>query len=170
MQPVSTTLRILWLALSVSTLLIAAVAFLLPPPRLAPGVEAVPVALMVVSAVIAGVSFLLPRSALAGGLKRRASSLLTEPEGVGRRVLRVDDAALRVIYAAFQAPFILSMALSEAVSLNGLVLSRLGFAPQLFAPLLGAGTLLALLRLPTEERVLAAAGRALSAEVDGRGR
>jgi hypothetical protein len=63
--------------------------------------------------------------------------------------------AARHALASAQTSFILSMALSEAVSLLGLVLHMQGAPVEASTPFLAAGTLLAAIRFPTPARLLA---------------
>src|SRR5512141_422715 len=107
-------LRILWGALTLSTLLIAGLAVLLPVPGQPSPPQLVPPVLGGVSLTAAVVGFLLPRHTFALAMKRHEPLVTTEPdpdvEVVYRakapvtRVLHVDAAAFRSICAAWQTP------------------------------------------------------------------
>ena len=72
-----------------------------------------------------------------------------------RRVFRQGPALLEAALARAQAPFILSLALSEAVCLFGFVLAFLGHPPGFWVPLYLLGVLLLLVRAPRLSRFVA---------------
>jgi hypothetical protein len=154
------TIRILWFALTVSTLLLAVVAFVVHPQvRHAP--DTTMVALFgVLGVVLAVTSFVLPATTFAANAKRSPPEVVrAEPTAVAfqppaPRFAQPEKAARQALAIA-QTAFILSMALSEAVSLLGLVLHMQGAPPEQSAPFFVAGTLLAALRFPTPARLLA---------------
>lgn len=169
------TPRVLWIALCLSQLMLGGLAFVLPSEADAPAPMMLAVALAAVSVGIAVVSFVLPANVAAKTFKLRGSLVELEPdpeavplyrEGAPKiRILRANDATLRALVLGWQPPFILSMALSEAVTLNGFVLSRIGFEAPMVAPFVAAGLLLSLARWPSRARILASAARALTARV-----
>ncbi len=135
------TLRTLWGAMAISTVTLAGIDHHLrgstPPPPAPP--ESTVLALTAVAASLAVVSLVLPRRLYAQAVAARGKPI----EGV------VTDAQLAPRVQLFMTPFILSLALSESVSIFGFVIGRLG-GPQLHSlALFGAGTALSLLRFPT---------------------
>jgi hypothetical protein len=154
------TIRILWFALTVSTVLLAVVAFVVHPQvRHAPDTTMV-VFFGVLAGVLAVTSFVLPATAYASNAKRNPPEVYRpEPTAAAfqpapPRFANPRKAAGQALAIA-QTSFILSMALSEAVSLLGLALHMQGAPLEQCAPFLAAGTLLASLRFPTPARLLA---------------
>lgn len=135
------TLRTLWAAMTVSTLLMAGVEVHLrgatpaPPPPPATTLYGLTVA----AAVVAVVSLVLPRRLYAQAVAQRGKRI----EGAAT------DAQLADRLPLFMTPFILGVALSEAVSTFGFLVGRLGGERAHALALLGAGTLLTLARFPT---------------------
>lgn len=136
-----TTMRVLWSAMTMSTVLLAGIELhlrrtlpLAPPPP-----QATVFALSGAAAVVAVVSLVLPKRLYAQAVAARGKPI----EGA------VTDAQLVPRVPLFMTPFILSLALSEAVSLFGFVVGRVGGELPHALALLGAGTLLVLVRFPT---------------------
>lgn len=135
------TMRVLWGAMTMSTLMFAGIevhlrgAVALPPPP----PPTLSFALTGAGAVVAVVSLALPRWLYAQAVATRGRPI----EGA------VTDAQLIPRVPLFMTPFILSLALSEAVSLFGFVIGRTGGELPHALALMGAGTLLVLLRFPS---------------------
>src|SRR5262245_39365272 len=134
--PAWTTRTILWGALFASTLVFASIAAILPPPPEVSLVPLFPVMFGAVAAASAVVSFVMPARVEGLAMKRLDAEVREEVdagvEGEYRaevkreRVLRLSAQALSRLLFATQAPFVLSLALSEVSSLLGLTLNRLG--------------------------------------------
>jgi hypothetical protein len=172
--PAWKTRTILWGAILASTLVLAALAVMLPPPPEASALPLFPVVFGALAAAIAVVSFVLPARVVGLAMKRLEPEVRdevdAEVEGEYRdvkrvRVLRLEAPALERLLFATQAPFIMSLALSEVSSLLGLMLNRLGEPLITSAPFLAAGTLLVALRFPSQRALLAGLEKALGARV-----
>ena len=162
--------RTLWGGLTVSNVILGVVSFVVPPSERAldPGV----VRVLCVFALGAAVgSFVLPRYLVASNMRR--SQVL--PGGVGRDgkplPARFADpvAASRQAMSRGQVPFILSMALSETVSLFGFMLHMTGAPMSISTGLIAVGTLLAASRFPTPGRLLGSYERAHEASFEAEG-
>jgi hypothetical protein len=153
------TIRVLWFALTLSTVLLAVVAFVVHPEvRHAPDTTMVAF-FGVLAAVLAVTSFVLPATTYASNAKRNPPEVYRpEPTAASfdaeARFANPRKAAGQALAVA-QVSFILSMALSEAVSLLGLALHMQGAPIEACLPFLAAGTLLAAVRFPTPARLLA---------------
>jgi hypothetical protein len=148
--------RILWAALTFSNVLIGVVTCFMPPPR---G--------QVFALAAAVASFIVPMRARAQALARVRVELLAGdgppvPDRPAGRFANPQDAARKAMANAF-TPFIMSMALSEAVSLVGLSLHAVGGPLPLALGFVAAGTVLAASRFPTPARLLAPFERAKGA-------
>ena len=167
--------RVLYAALVASTVLLALVGVLLPVP---PGVIAEPLLPPILGAAalfVAVTSFVLPARLLAGAVAASPPEVSVELDAgeaagfrapaPGRRLVRVGDDVLRRYAPALQTYTILGLALSEAISMLGLALTRIGADLRLAAPFFAAGTLLALVRLPSKAPLLGALARVTGAEV-----
>ena len=152
-------IRILWGALTLSTVLLVVVSVVAqkdPQAALQPG--QLPV-LAVVALGAAVASFVLPaRLARQASLKRPAMG-----EGEPGRFAHAENAA-RSALARGQTGFILSMALSEVVSMVGLVLHMLGAPLAISSSFFAAGTLLAASHFPRLRRLVAPYERACGAK------
>ncbi|HEX3345313.1 MAG TPA: hypothetical protein VHS09_12105, partial [Polyangiaceae bacterium] len=135
--------RILWAALTLSTVLVGVVTCLVRTPH----GEAPPTQSFIMLAVAAFgaavASFVVPGRMRAQALQRTRVEVFPAdgpvPEGAPPgRFAQPAQAARRALGAAL-APFILSMALSEAVSLTGLALHVIGGPLGLALALVGAG-------------------------------
>ena len=148
MRPSILVPRILWAALLGSQALY--VALIVLGVLEAPSEPADPIMLPALGAVALGTSvasFVVPRilhrSAIAQALPA------VQHQGSG------ELAVIRAAYQAGMSPFIVSLALSEAVALYGLVLAALGFPVLYCLPFSGLGAMLTLVRFPTESAFLA---------------
>ncbi len=101
--------------------------------------------------------------ALAGAALGTAVASFVVPavlrKNAGAPVAADPDVARRQALSAALTPFILSLALSEAVSVMGLVVGFNGHPAFAWAPFLACGALLVAVRFPTEGRMLGAAAR-----------
>lgn len=160
-------IRILYGALVLSTVLLGIISFIVPGNAAAPE-QSMELALGLVAVVVAVMSFVLPRMGAKANTRRIAEVLPPEPQPDGRAVSRFanPEAAARTALARAQTPFILSMALSEAVSLLGLALHMLGAPQGHTLPFFVAGTVLALVRFPTAGRLVAEFERAHGASFE----
>ena len=163
--------RVLWAALLASQLVYL---MLLTLPGLvavpaAPPDPQLPLVLAGAAAVIAVVSFVLPARLRAASMARVALATERRPDPSARGAFReavpthelADPEAMRraALLAGF-VPFVLSLALSESVSVLGLVLGFLGHEPLVWAPLIATGMLLTMARFPSEQRLVEALARA----------
>jgi len=171
-HPALRTTRILWFALLLSVFLYAGLPFtgLLPPAK-GPPLPIMSYALAAMSLALAVTSFLLPKTIYSGALRATqvetteevAPSAFSEQYRAATPKARVfvdPNAAKSKAYAVFFTPFILSLALSEAIALFGLVLASLGFDKVVYLPFFGVGAVLIALRFPNEASILAAFERA----------
>jgi hypothetical protein len=168
------TLRILYAAIVSSTVVVALLGFLLPPTGLTPPPLVAPLlgVVAVVDAVLSFVmpSFLLGKAVLASPPEVEVELDAAEAAGFraaspARRVVRMTDEVVRRYAQPLQSSTIVGLALSEAISLFGLVLSRLGADWRACAPFFAAGTCLALLRVPSIAPLASALARATGAEL-----
>lgn len=171
------TSRVLYGALVAATVLLAAISFIVKPDVPQPIQPLVEIYIAVAAVGVAVTSFVFPAKALATSAARTRMEVV--PSGVTMEGLpmppRFADplGAARRAMAAAQTSFILSLALSEAVSLFGLVLHMLGAPRPVSLPFFVAGTVLAALRFPTLSRFVApferAHGASFAASMDGTG-
>lgn len=127
-----------------------------------------PLAFGVMSLSVAVVSFVLPAKTFRSSAQRLARSLkVTDTVNVvmpgdergfrtappSSKVYENGSAALASAFAAFQTPFILGLALSESIVINGFLLGFLGYGLRLAAPFFALGLALMLVRFPTKDRV-----------------
>lgn len=133
------TRRILWFALLASQ----AIYFWIlafsgaVPPVVEPPDPMLPMVLAGAAALVGVLSFALPMLLLRSIRAAPADPHAPRPSG----------------HAATFVPFILSLSLSEAVALFGLVVGFLGHRVMVWAPFLVAGFLLTAWRFPTESRM-----------------
>lgn len=159
-------IRILWGALTFSTVLVVVVSVIVktdPQAALQPGQLPV-LALVAVGAAVA--SFVLPARMAGQAIPKRPAIVEGEPGPDGPqpgRFAHAEEAARRALGRS-QTGFILSMALSEVVSLVGLVLHMFGAPLAISIPFFVAGTLLAAIRFPTLPRLVAPYERACGAK------
>lgn len=169
------TTRVLYGALVTTTVLLAVVSFVVQPNAPQPIQPFMEIYIAVAAVAVAVTSFILPAKTLATAATRTRMEIV--PSGVSMEGLPLpprfaDPAgAARRAMAAAQTSFILSLALSEAVSLFGLVLHMLGAPRFVSLPFFVAGTVLAALRFPTVSRFVApferAHGASFAASMDG---
>jgi hypothetical protein len=152
-------IRILWGALTLSTVLLVVVSVIVqqdPQAALQPGQLPVLAVLALGSAVA---SFVLPARMAAKAPLKRPEIV----EGAPGRFAHAEDAARHALGRG-QTGFILSMALSEVVSMVGLVLHMFGAPLAISSPFFVAGTLLAVLHFPRLPRLVAPYERACGAK------
>jgi len=166
-HPALNTLRIVWFALLASTFMYLGLAVgILAKTAPKPQVNAMLFALPVVALMITIMSFVLPPFLYQQAAKAGDLDVIDEVvpnaypsryrEAMPKRQIFGDpQAAMNKAYASFMTPFILSLALSEAVAIFGLVVVMLGFGVSMGVPyfLLGAG--LIAVRFPSQPKVLA---------------
>jgi|SRR5215467_11804783 len=144
-------MRILWAAIIASTVVFLVVLLRVGPRSASSPEPVVAYALVSVAAVIGVLSFVLPARAYTQAARARA--------------LPGDTDARRIALVLYMTPFILSLALSEAVALNGFALGFLGFGLTWSVPLFVASWMLLLVRFPTERAILSRFSRATGAQV-----
>jgi hypothetical protein len=178
MAPYLRVARTLWFALLFASLLYPGLVVLLrmnDPEPLAPEVFLIP-ALYLAAMMSTAMSFVLPRFKRGATFKPFASRVENDTGGAapwpgyrskvkGERVLRLSDDDWRVIARGAQTALVLALAFSESVALMGFVLGFLGFPWPFWVPLSVLGTLLILLRFPTERSLLRPLERAHGARV-----
>ncbi len=167
--------RVIHAALVMTTVMLAVVSFVVQPDVPQPAPANMEASLAAVAVVVAVLSFVLPAKTTATAAAAIRVEIL--PPGVGSDGMPLpprfaDPAtAARRAMAAAQTGLILSLALSEAVSLFGLVLHMLGAPHPISLPFFVAGTILAALRFPTVPRLVAPFERAhnasFAASMDG---
>jgi len=159
-------MRILWFALLAATFIYMGIAYGgLAKAAVIPQEPMMVAIFGGVSLMMAVMSFLLPRMTYKQAA--RAASVKIEEEVASsafpnryrealpkRTVFSNPDAAMTKAFACFQAPFILSMALSEAIALFGLVVSQLGFPIMMSLPFFLVGAVLVAIRFPQQANVL----------------
>jgi hypothetical protein len=147
--------RVLWACLVVSTLLVALVAFLVPPGTGGAPNTSNEVVLGIVALAVAVASFVLPERVALGNVRRLDVAIQPANQATGEPARFADPTrAARRAMGIGQTIFILGMALSEVPSLCGLCMHMLG-APMAHAlPLMALGTLLAASRFPTVARLV----------------
>jgi hypothetical protein len=165
-HPALKTARILWFALFAATFMYMGVAYGILPKTTTPPQN--PLMLPVfggISLVIAVMSFLVPKMTYQQAAK--AANVKIEEEVASsafpnryreampkRSVFAQPEAATGTAFACFQAPLILSLALSESIALFGLVLSQVGFEVTMSLPFFLAGAVLVAIRFPRQAKVL----------------
>ncbi|MEM1413304.1 MAG: hypothetical protein AAGH15_00310 [Myxococcota bacterium] len=168
---------VLWAAMLASTgiyLLVLKVAA--PPPQ--PVDPTMALALNAAGVMIAVSSVVVPmlvwRAAL-GTLRPQIEEVPDEDADAGlfrdavpkKRVVRGAMAFFEAAHTKGFAPFVLSLALSEAVCLVGFVLAFMGHPPIHWAPLYAVGVLLLAARFPTIARLTGSLERHFDAELVG---
>lgn len=164
-HPTMNTLRILWFALLASVFMHLGIAVaVLSKNAIKPQIPFMPFMLGGLSLAIAVVSFVLPPVTYRQAAKAVQVEIKDEVvpsafpsryrEAMPKRQIFSDpQAATNSAYALFMAPFILSLALSEAIAIFGLVLVQMGFGVVTGLPFFFAGAVLIALRFPTESKV-----------------
>jgi hypothetical protein len=167
-HPKLSVLRLLWIAMLAATAMYAGLAFsgVIKAPD-EPAARMMPFVFGVVALVLMVVSFVLPRTIYTNAARAAEVSIREEAPADAfseryreamekRRVFADPDAALGKAYFSFMTPFILSIALSEAIALFGMVLAVLGFEKIVAAPFFVAGAVLIAIRFPTHPKIIAA--------------
>lgn len=165
--------RILWAALLFSHAVYAAILLVpgLADVAPAPGEATMVLALGGAAVAVAVASFLVPRIVSASAYARAQAELSTDrgPSALDRqnldRLFADPEAARREAYQLGFTPFILALALSEAVSQFGLVLGFLGHPMHVYLPLIVLGAVLTAVRFPTDAGFLLPLARARGANV-----
>lgn len=164
-SPALRTLRIIWLALLMSAFLYIGIVYAVLPKPTRPARDAVMlVGLCVMAAVVTVLSFFMPRVIYRNAVKTMETQTTEEiapnafparyREVMPKRVVFADpEAAQKQAYLCFQTPFIMSVAMSEAIALFGLVLAQLGFDALHTLPFFIVGILLIAIRFPRHEQV-----------------
>jgi hypothetical protein len=160
------TMRVLWLAITLSSVVLFFVLLAVrrSQPAAAPQVPVMLPALGAVAAMVAAVSFVMPRVMLRTAFARLDARIEEEPDPHAepslfrhaapmRRVFVEPEAALSRAVPAFHTGLILSLALSEAVAMFGLVLGMQGFELLHVLPFFVVSAILCALRFPTVGRI-----------------
>jgi hypothetical protein len=176
-MPQLNTMRIIWAALFASTFMyLGVILFVVQPPESPPDPVMLP-ALALVAMAVSVASFVVPaagyRQAVAASKievteetvpdpSRPESDVLPYREAptITRKVAKKPKAALERAFMLYQTPFILSVALAEAVCLFGFMLGFLGVGLPFILPFWAMTWVLFSLRFPTLERVLGPLERA----------
>lgn len=151
------TLRILWGAVTFSSVLMAVLAFAIPSKATIPPDLMTQGVLYASALAVAIASFVVPaRNYATAAGRQREETHPAEPTPDGRgssaRFAHPEQAARRAS-ASFFTPFVISVALSDAVSNLGLALHMVGGSMIASTVLLAAGTLLCMLRFPSMARL-----------------
>ncbi len=162
------TPRILWAALLVSVAMYAAILGfdLMTKPKY-PADQVFLYVFSPLALIVSITSFVLPARLHKQAIKSARVKVVEERvmdetfsaayrEAAPSKILRFfasKDEAERAAAAAFMSPFIISLALSEAVVLFGFLLGFLGFNIQSYIPFFVLGTILLVLRFPTEKAI-----------------
>lgn len=155
------TPRILWLALLMSIPMYVVVGFLAAPKDLT--IEpTMSIVLMVVALSEAVASFLLPAHIRRRGYLGAKLPVEEVPDPNAETMFRdsppmirqfaESEAALKRLNTLAWTPFIIELAMSEAVAVFGLVMMFLGAEPLMWVPFMALGAILMLVRFPTEPR------------------
>lgn len=175
MQAILRTQRILWAALLVASFIEAGISFYVPvPPGMHPQ-QVMAIAIAAIAVVVAVVSFVLPATNIRLALRSLDAEVKEEPappDEMGYReraptvrTIHLTQSSFRALLLRSQVPLILSLALSNAITLFGVVLSRLDHPPATFAPFLVVGSVLMAIRFPSEQRLIRAIERQHQAKV-----
>lgn len=175
------TIKILWAALSFSTVLFFGMTFVVKPqpnPDLPPFFPLILAAAALGSAVA---SFVVPQLQLKAGLRNMKLALKEEADPTASDVLPSSAAPRRKVFAdpnialsqsvmLYQTNLILALALSEAVALFGFVLAFMGQPLVVYLPFFVVCWALMALRFPTPERAIGPVERAHGAHLSIAGR
>jgi hypothetical protein len=160
------TVRIMWGALTFSCVLLGVVTVMVPSPVSHPPEESVVAIFSALGFALAIASFVVPARVYASNVARvRVEKVEPEPTPAGpgpARFAQPELAAGRAMGIA-NTSFILSMALSEAVGLLGLVLHMQGASMAMSSTFIGASVVLAAVRFPSIPRLVAPFERAQGA-------
>ena len=132
------TMKVMWASISFSTVIFLVIGTTAAPAPEEPPQMVMLFAFAALSLGLVGASQLVPKQVLIAALKAQKFQVL-EPEAQermfndsprrGRKFAQPDQVRQKLIQSA-QSPFILGIALSEAVAIMGLVLMMLGFQLQ----------------------------------------
>lgn len=163
-DPMMRTARVLYAALVTATLLLAGLSLVVQPTAPQPITLAIHLYMAIVAVLVAVVSFVVPAKTMATASARVRVEVLPSAPGPDGSPLPARFAdptgAARRAMAIAQQGFILSLALSEAISLLGFALHMLGAPLRASLPFFVTGTVLAALRFPTLARFVAPFERA----------
>ena len=168
------TPRILWFALLMATFIYAAVGFVVAPKDLTID----PTILVVLGVLAIGTG---TGAFVMGGMLRRqgyagaqfeveevpdpnAETMFRDSPPTVRRFANPERVRSRLAALSF-TPFILELALSEAVAIFGLVAAMLGAEPMTWLPFTALGAILIAIRFPTERRFVRALERVYDARM-----
>lgn len=165
-HPALMTLRILWFALLAATFIYMGIAYgVFAKKAIVPQVPIMPPIFAAVSLVVAVLSFIMPRIVYRQAAKSMNVKIADEvannvfPDGYReampkQHVFADPKDAMGKAFACFMTSFILSVALSEAIALFGLVVAQLGFDMMTSLPFFIAGAVLIAIRFPQQETVV----------------
>jgi hypothetical protein len=139
------TLRILWGALLAGQLVFPVVLWMLRYGPDAQPVPSAPPAMLAPVVGIVGISFAALSFVVPPAQFRKATGGVTRP----RPGESLADAVLERLLGPATVALILSVAMSEAVTLLGFALGMLGFGVKMYAPFFATGIALTLMRMPT---------------------
>ena len=132
-----------------------------PPEMMTPSL---PYVFAAVAVMVAVASFIVPRQLLRAALQRINFEVteVADPDAIGMyreaaekvRVFKEPDRILPRSLGAYQTATILSLAMSEAISILGLALGLQGFIVMVTVPFFSAGILLSALRFPRESQLI----------------
>ncbi len=156
--------RVLWGALLAATLVYLYIGEMAVDPEMEPN-EALLPGLAVAALVSAVASFLLPRFIHRAAVARADLRVKDIPDPNGSVMFRERSSTIRVFadpnrarqraYQLFLAPFILSLALTESIAIDGLILRFTGFPWVAALPFFAASWALYAVRFPRIRSVLA---------------
>jgi len=176
LQKALLTVRVLWLAISMSIAVFLVVLALAAPPGPSQAAPVMAPVLVGVAVLLAVMSVVLPRTLHWAAVSSVELPVITEadPEGFGsfyreaaptRNIIADREAAHQAAVKCFQPAYIIGLALSEAIALLGFVLGFLGFAPWIWLPFFAVGFVLVAIRFPTERKIVAPLEAALGVKI-----
>lgn len=156
--------RILWAAMLASTFVYLVVIFMVAPPDGEPPEQTTPLMFAFIALGTAIVSVVMPRVMFKKSISMLElptrdvadpnASVMLRGEAPKLRVYEDLNLARQAVITRFFTPFILGLALSQAVVIYGLVLRLHGFSPAASLPFVVVGCALTLLRFPRESAVM----------------
>lgn len=164
-HPALFTQRIIWFALLASIFMHAGIAYtILNKQKFRPEQASMPAFLAGLALIIVVVSFILPKTIYRQAAKATNVKIAEQAapnafpgryrEAMPKQAVFDDPNARSYAFASHTTPFIISLALSEAVGLFGLVLTQLGFDMPTTLPFFIAGAVLITIRFPREAKIL----------------
>ena len=165
-HPALMTVRILWFALLVSVFIYMGIAYgVFAGKAVVPQEPLMPPVFAALSLVIAVMSFVMPkfiyRQAAASVNVKIEDEVVASAfpkryrESMPKQHVFADPRdAMSKAFACYMSPFIISVALSEAIALFGLVLAQLGFDMKTSLPFFIVGAALVAVRFPQQETVV----------------